>query len=153
MSCFLVGSDHIQYLVQAAKKYEACCKIAGEFVSMRNASDDQCQRLCTMLHEANAESYAYRYADNESVQRDVRGARENPVAWEDNPFRHVEATQTLKALRCYEYQSCERPDWRESDAFLNYVQIMHAAIAHLPGYDKAAWGVPEAPTMRSRRMI
>jgi len=49
--------------------------------------------------------------------------------------------EALKALAGYSYQSCERPDWYESEA-CRFVQRMTAWLLEaLPGYDDAPWEI------------
>lgn len=45
-----------------------------------------------------------------------------------------------KQISCYEYQSCEHDEWRESEAYA-FCEAMNAALLHsLPGYEAAPWG-------------
>lgn len=46
----------------------------------------------------------------------------------------------LKAIDCYEYQSCETDDWETTEAF-RFCQALRRHLIHdLPGYEKAPWG-------------
>lgn len=47
--------------------------------------------------------------------------------------------EALNALRCYEYQACETPDFRESRAFAFCDTLRHHLIASLPGMSDAPW--------------
>ena len=58
--------------------------------------------------------------------------------------QQVPALVLLKALACLEYQSCERPDWHGSVAEQLIGIIRRRAIAALPGYEDAPWGIPVA---------
>jgi hypothetical protein len=55
--------------------------------------------------------------------------------------REVEPVQVLKAIRCYEHQSCDHPDWKESRARRWCDDLRLAAIERLPGYEAAAWEI------------
>lgn len=45
----------------------------------------------------------------------------------------------LKAIACYEYQSCEHSEWKTSEAF-TFCRSLEA-IRALPGYEEAPWGI------------
>lgn len=50
----------------------------------------------------------------------------------------------LKAVDCYEYQSCERPEWERSEAKAYCDALRAVAIRRLPGYDDApSWEVDD----------
>ena len=49
--------------------------------------------------------------------------------------------QVLKALRCFEYQSCEHPGWHGSEGKAFCDALRDVAIRELPGYDEAEWEV------------
>ena len=59
----------------------------------------------------------------------------------------MEETRTLLALdvikicRCFEYKSCEHPEWETSWSRTFLQQVVDAAINDLPGYDDAPWGL------------
>jgi len=56
----------------------------------------------------------------------------------------VQPVAVLKAVDCYEYQSCETPDWAASEA-RQFCEALRARCVHaLPGYDAApAWPVED----------
>lgn len=56
--------------------------------------------------------------------------------------------QFFKALNCYEYQSCECPDWRETEAFKLCEQMRDQVGRSLPDYDSCPWGINEAPPLK-----
>ena len=66
-------------------------------------------------------------------------------------YQHVDATgaftatvpEVLKATDCYEYQSCEHPEWPSSNAH-DFIQALRKdAWRLLEGYEEAPWGAPE----------
>lgn len=124
VSAFVVDPKHIEYLVSAAVLYRS--------------HDRGCvNEAAAMLEEENRKSVAYRY-------KKVRGASAAVFGEGGRSPRltcHVTPVQTLKAVRCYEYQSCEHPGWAESEARDFCEALMHAAIHHLPGYEEAAWEI------------
>jgi hypothetical protein len=47
----------------------------------------------------------------------------------------------IKAIHCYEYQSCEHDEWEKSKA-ADYCTALESMLVHeLPGYDAAPWGI------------
>lgn len=55
----------------------------------------------------------------------------------------VDPVVVLKALSCYEYQSCEHPEWRSSEAWQFCNALRDAMVDKLPGYEKAPWGIDD----------
>lgn len=47
----------------------------------------------------------------------------------------------LKAIDCYEYQSCEHDEWAESEAHAFCHALRKRMIHSLPGYEDAPWGL------------
>ncbi len=91
-----------------------------------------------MLVAQNYASVNYRYAekDEEPIYR------YKPLAGYPNPVI------VLKAIDCYEYQSCETPDWEETEAHAFCQSLRKRMIHHLPGYDDAPWDI-QSPTVFS----
>jgi hypothetical protein len=56
----------------------------------------------------------------------------------------------LKAISCYEYQSCEHPGWRKSEAHAFCEALRDMAIGCLPGYDDAPWEINDAQVFNTR---
>ncbi len=54
------------------------------------------------------------------------------------------AVAILKAISCYEYQSCEHPEWEASEAKSFCDALRTDQIHKLTGYDKAPWEVTDA---------
>jgi hypothetical protein len=87
-----------------------------------------------MLLAQNRRSVDFRYAESDI----------------EEPYTHaLSTTRTpaamLKAIDCYEYQSCETPDWEDTEA-ARFCQALRAHLIHqLPGYDEAdTWAIEEA---------
>jgi hypothetical protein len=98
---------------------------------MRELTPDSAGRVGAVLLAENARSVNHRYAadDWESV------FEYTPMSGRLDPL-HV-----LGALGYYEYQSCEHPDWDDSEAQAYCTVLRHLAISKLPGYD---WVVAES---------
>lgn len=49
--------------------------------------------------------------------------------------------EVLKAVHGLEYQSCEHPEWEQSEAYRLLRNIERTAMCALPGYEEAAWSL------------
>lgn len=122
MSAFLVDTDHIDYLVTAVFKY------AVQWTDLVGIGDNGIGRR---LLEANAESVSYRY--NEPA------ADVSQYTFKALNYSKIDPVQTLKAIACWQYQTCENPDYAKSGAWTLMERLQAAAINALPGYDSAKW--------------
>ncbi len=55
------------------------------------------------------------------------------------PKRKMSVVEALKALDCYEYQSCEHEEWEKSEARQFCDTLRHSLIGCLDGYNQAPW--------------
>lgn len=136
MSAFTVSKTHIDVLIQAG--------LDADYGPMRWFPDDtdwskapsldhlNADEVGTMLWDENFASVNHRYNETEkhagySYQR-LPGTPDPLVV--------------LKAIACYEYQSCEHPAWHASSAKAFCNALTKAMIAKLPGYREAdGWGI------------
>ena len=103
---------------------------------MRHLTSETADRVGAMLWVENHRSIEFRYD-------------EEPVIGLEEPYtypvtaglRPVEPVVVLKALDCYEYQSCEHPAWLKSEAREFCDHLRTAAIRALPGYEEAPWEI------------
>lgn len=83
-----------------------------------------------MLMAQNRRSVDYRYAETDI----------------EDFYTHAPSTQRsvvelLCAIDCYEYQSCETPDWEDTEAFHFCDALRRALIREFPGWHEAPWGI------------
>jgi hypothetical protein len=140
MSAFVVSKAHIDTLVSAAVLWHRLggIKYNGEEIHHNNATE-----VGAGLLAENITSVAYRY--QESDLSNLPGPIPTPCP-ESYRFQirllgPQDTVKVLKAIDCYEYQSCEHPEWAGSAAWLFCETLRRVAIGHLPGYDHAAWEV------------
>lgn len=137
MSAFLVGRNHISFLIYAALEYSR----GGSFTYGHSAAGhktltiDNASSTGNMLLLENYKSLECRYEER-ADEREVFGEYLEHVY-------DLDAVQVLKAVGCYEYQACEHDDWEASEAHAFCEALRHVAISHLPGYDAAEWGAPK----------
>lgn len=98
-------------------------------------------QLGLMLITENLASINYRYPDTLGNFEVLPGPI--GVDWAaytyNNPRYRLTAVEALKALDGYEYQACEHPSWRTSEAFRFCQSLRSAVIGCIPGYDTAPW--------------
>lgn len=86
-----------------------------------------------MLWDENYRSVNHRYGESEiTPEYRWQPVRRDPVS-------------VLKAIACYEYQSCEHEGWRSSEARQFCDELRHRMIQFLPGYDEAEWSIQDEP--------
>lgn len=141
MSAFILDKAHIDVLVTAG--LESIPSTNGIAVTWIGEDGREWARLTAatshavgaMLWRENYLSVNARYGDNESVpdyRHDLRNRRGDPVA-------------VLKAIACYEYQSCEHEGWESSAAKRFCDALRRRMIQLLPGYDAAEWSIGDEP--------
>lgn len=126
MSAYIVDAAHIT----------ALAAYAGRHNIMRFAPCDV-QQIGDILHAENVRSVNHRYPGDDAEPSFT------PVAWAEwHIFTPIEI---IKAADCLEYQSCEHPEWRDSEAADILRHIKARAIYELAGYREAAWHIQERP--------
>ena len=156
MSAFVVSHRHIDVLVETAMFGPASTRrnwhtftyyhrkagepdlSAGRERTIRPGDYDAANRLGQLLLEENAASVNYRYPGDPEPPADEYQCR---------TATRLPAVDVLMALDGYEYQSCEHPGWRTSEARSFTDALRRAVIGHLPGYSESdCWAIPEATT-------
>ena len=153
MSAFVVSSEHIALLLDAGLSLKRHGGVLHWYTDVRTPEGDlasleahelrwdNAREVGQMLLDECIRSVSHRYPDDDlqDLPRDAdyrepfsyrqRGERPHPVA-------------VLKAIRSYEYQSCEHPEWEASEAKQFCECLAAHMIASLPGYDDApTWSV------------
>lgn len=170
MSAYIEDKAHIDALVTLAIRGPAgsACDVdstwrkprwfnsEGEIVSVeftagpRDLSADTLGRL---LWSENLRSIQHRYPDTLETGDypgpcDFNEASIAAYVWRRAPLdRRLTAVEGLVALEGYEYQSCESPDWRESDAYRFCDALRRMLIRFLPGWNEAqTWEIRDRVT-------
>ena len=170
MSAFVVPQDHIAALVNAAERHARHYRgnfrwvHNGTHYELTPWGNDEewtdyqtwgdttiethrhtmtLQTLGQRLWDACLASVWARYPDTEALA-DLPGYipdLENDGATYRHRSVHVSPVATLKAIACYEYQSCEIETWEKSNAKAFCDALRDAMIYDLPGYDEAPWEI------------
>lgn len=135
MSAFLVSTNHIHALVSAAARV---ARRHGEFAFPR-LPDHRRPNLAEVgaeLIRENVKSIQFRYPNDKTTTM----PDPDTYAYVRPSVAH-DVVVLLKAIDCYEYQSCEHDGWRESWALTFCSELRLFLIGELPGYDAAPWGL------------
>jgi hypothetical protein len=153
MSAFIVGHDHIDALLTFGYLHKVsyyvpqsiCNKPGGTRVDITTMTASE---IGAILLTENERSVRYRYSDIKSPG-DLPGTiGENAANYRFRNFGDIlrlpaatKCAWILNACRCFEYQACETPDYRESLAHRIIQAIQAEAIRSLPGIDNAPWEI------------
>ncbi len=135
MSAFIVSNTHIATLMNFAHRHHVTVYYNDRRWDARNSDDFA--TLAQILVNQNYLSVNTRYDEGK----------------EPADYRHIDTpevpiVQIFKACDCYDYQACETDDYQETLARRFIDAIRREAWTGLPGYDDAAWDIPDAPKRR-----
>lgn len=140
MSAFIVHKAHISAMLRAALAHRRDFSWYHNNTCQRLAGSDL-DKVGQMLLDQCVASVRYRYP-NEKDPDDLPGMinREWQAPFSFHPLGRVPtALEALKLIRCYDYQSCENPEWATSEAKTFCDTLFVCLVAALPGYEEAAW--------------
>jgi len=152
MSAWIVSRAHIDYLVRAGlelPRFPIRFKSGGDVGTELTA--ETASELGNLLWQENRASVAYRYPDDAPNRLPGHRVTEyvyprvsyDPVVSAIAGRVRMDPAIVLKEIDCYEYQSCEHPGWKESAAKDYCESLRAAAVARIPGYEEAPWGIEE----------
>lgn len=122
----------------------------------RDHRDKDPEHLATLLAKANLKSVAYRYDEREDQAAADYNTADSYIAAcitdARQPLPLFTPIVALKQAKCFEYQSCEPPDWDHSEAARLIQLITWSAIYRLPGWEAAPWGY-DPPAPNSARLL
>lgn len=134
MSAYLVSEQHIHYLMEAVHAWGLHAPHGNSVIRREKNLDHEARTNLGMeLWEENQRSLNAKYPPE---------LMPNYMA-SNRHWGTLDPVQVIKACHCYEYQSCEHDDWRDSRAYAIIQGILDAAMSHLRGYDDAEWGPPK----------
>lgn len=128
MSAFTLSNKHINAMLSAAKWVHFGF---GYYWNNERHTGCDMRELGQKLMDENYRSVNYRYSDETEAPR---------FKWNAYPQQHT-AVQVIRLCDCYNYQTCETPDWQETEAYAIYTALREAAIGALPGMDDAEWTI------------
>ena len=152
MSAFVVSKKHIDAMLTFGLSCGELtwrlpgAKFAGEYEKgqpwgpaaiavheeyFRTLLEENATRIGQMLWDENYLSVNHRYDKEQQSQ-----------IYEFSWYKgKLESLQILKAINCYEYQTCEHLGWEDSEAYAFCDALRRLAIYHLPRYNKMIWEI------------
>lgn len=143
MSAYVVDKAHINAMVQFGllhiPQYHG--PLSWRYNGMaRYLTRETSNTVGQMLLDENIQSVRYRYQDSAITDLPGRTDAEYLLPFEAYPIYNLPTSvEALKLIACYEYQSCEHPEWPTSEAFAFCEALRDQAINTLEGYDEAPW--------------
>lgn len=121
MSAYTLSNEHISAMLQAANfsdyAGDTCTyRFNGELHYMKG----NIQEIGQKLLDENFRSVNFRYGDDMPSPKFSRKYTQDYTA-----------AQIIKLCNCYDYQTCETPDWNETEAYAIYNALRERAISRL----------------------
>ena len=146
MSAYIVSKAHIDAIVTFAvggtRRVGTVKRLTednghGDYVS---SSDYTPNQIGAALWAENHASVDCRYCESTPVPTYAFRPKCHGSACSE-PTRLLTPLDIIKLCHSHTYQSCEHPGWEASFASDFLKRVIAAAIAALPGYDNAFWGI------------
>jgi hypothetical protein len=152
VSAFVVSKKHIDALVGAAMPGKGGSRMGLYWYhegTGKTAAHSDADAIGQMLWDECVKSVSARYPSDD-VERDLPGSYilspERVGEW-TIPYVYPmfaplpQPVAILKAISCYEYQSCEHEGWDTSEAKTFCQYLREHVICDLPGYEEAVWEI------------
>jgi hypothetical protein len=151
MSAYVCEKNHFVYLACAmlsrrimGRNSQFSYIFNGERHSVTCTETIRAAELANVLLRENIRSVSYRYSEKTSANLpgprggvDVIQPSDLAACYDFDPV------QVISSIRCLQYQSCECPDWEQTEAYAILSALKDDAVYSLPGMDDAKWGAPE----------
>lgn len=133
MSAFIVGDAHINAMLQDTGSQFQGVSPAYSWEGEMHYLNGHKQEVGQKLLDENYRSVNYRYGESEKA----------PDFQSTYPTRRYSSVEIVKLCDCYRYQTCETPDWKDTEAYAIMQMLHERAISNLPGYREADWAIRE----------
>ena len=158
MSAYMVSKSHIDALVDLTiygpleRHRGQQCWVGvyadlGDGRGQRKITDGDEDAFGDVLIRENLSSIHYRYPETAATDpENTPGPTDQYWLAEyrhARPGRQLMAIQGIKAIKCFQYQACEHPEWHDSKAKEILNSMIHSLVAYLEGYDAAAWEIED----------
>jgi hypothetical protein len=156
MSAFEVSDTHIDVLVSAAlqrRHGDTLTWYHGDIAGTRPGEalpsrEDYLTALKAARREVNSENAetwgATLLAENRRSVNHRYDEDEIEAPYTFTEYAgHINPVAILSAISCYEYQACEHPGWKASEAHDFCEALRREMIRQLPGYGSAPWEITD----------
>jgi len=138
MSAFIVSDNNVLIIAIA---HLAEYNYDGSNTIQKYPSVTEVVAEARALLQENYNSYNERYQQESVTDRGYI----NSVTITDHGIRElinkVPAIQIIKAIHCYQYQSCEHEGWESSWSYKTTNELIVSLVSQIPGYENATWGI------------
>ena len=136
MSCFILSNDHIGYLVNLGHQLDIRGVVIGDTYQSLALYDEGDRRYVTSeLLAANRTSVATRYNEPVDPVTDVPTIG-NPTM---RLVNLAQFAQALQWVRCYQYQSCDDPNWNTTFAYHYTERLIDELVAKVIACFATTW--------------
>lgn len=151
MSAYIVDRETIQFLVGASMSRQVIGRHSSGLSwwhdsgrrELKITDKEYATKVGQMLWDENAKSVMHRYPN------DTLDSAPGPIG-ETYQFRYrytqfvtgFEPIQVLSTIMCYEYQSCEHPDWEKSEACAFIRSLQKACIHQITDKEEISYSRP-----------
>lgn len=154
MSAWVVDKAHINAMIDAGLRVKYPPMTWHHNDKPHELTAGNASEVGQMLLDECVKSVSYRYEDSKVTELLGRTDAEYLLPFEYRRFANPPSpVEILKQIDCYEYQSCEHPEWESSESHSFCQALRHCTIDRLPGYDEAPWGWEKWPTETMQRII
>ena len=130
MSAYVVGKGTIDVIVSALREW----KIGhGAIAGLARLDPHEAGKR---LWRENVKSICYRYDDHTGMFDEAE-----IEAYRFRELHNLKPGGVAKVVGCYDYQSCEHPEWEASDAYAACRAVEAKLLTLLPGYASGPWGI------------
>lgn len=152
MSAFVVSKLHIDGLIKAGLELTRPSERLRWHWDNPGRSAwldvETADRVGQMLWDENLRSVNYRYTEQTEVPTYTYERLPGLVTVQ----QHLPVV--FKMLHCYEYQSCEAPDWRKTQAYAFVRSFTDRLTSMIPGYDRAeGWELRNREVFGTERIV
>jgi hypothetical protein len=153
MSAFFVSIHHIDVIVSAAIDVGA---YSGP-PRIERVTRERATLVGAMLLRENLRSMLARYPRIAGTD-EAEGYQATIDAYLHRYYPGVRPSAAAHAVSCYDYQSCEHPEYDRSQARAFVNSMRQELLRKLPGIDSESWGIDslaqaQAATIHPSRLI
>ena len=156
MSAFMVSKEHIDLLVSVivqGPRGVSPRSFHAPYFNGSTVGPEMANDIGDMLVRENLSSIHSRYPDTIDRPEDTPGPIEQywmtPYEYTEHHYR-MTVVEALSAIACYEYQSCEHPEWDKSEARQYCESLRRSLVGCIPGYQDAPWEWTEETIQKHR---
>ena len=153
MSAYVVEKSHINAMLNSwlHSRYGARWHHDGKWHELTTENANQ---VGQMLLDENIKSVSYRYKDSQLTDLPSRTDTEYLIPFEHHFTHRIPSPiEAIKITHCYDYQSCEHPEWKTSEAKVFCDSLIDVKLSELPGYDAAPWDWQEPANDNLIRLV